>query len=176
MCIRDRKGKITKVAKYLNRLLMVSGLEPAAGESTDMVMIEPNCKIPFYMLVFIIVIGALIFGAMLLWNKLKKLERRVDMLQAYVTQLESEKETKSREESMAQDFMERIYRGLIFAGGHVEASSVASTDWDYLQYLEAVNRKHEGLRLRQRWRDQERIRGERGGSCLLYTSPSPRDA
>ena len=158
------KGKIMKVAKYLNRLMMVSGLELAAGETTDMVMIQPNYKIPFYMLIFIIVIGALVFGAMLLWNKFQKLERRVDMLQAYVTQLEAEKEKKSREESMAQDFMERIYRGLVFAGGHVEASSVASAEWDYLQYLEAVNRRHEGLRLRQRWKDQERIRGERGGN------------
>ena len=137
-----------------------------------MVMIEPNYKIPFYMLVFIIVIGALIFGAMLLWNKLKKLERRVDMLQAYVRQLEASKETKSREESMAQDFMERIYRGLVYAGGHVEASSVSGAEWDYLQYLEAVNRRHEGLRLRRRWRDQERIRGERGGSLERRRVPN----
>ena len=102
------KGKITKVAKYLNRLLMVSGLELAAGESTDMVMIEPNCKIPFYMLVFIIVMGALIFGAMVLWNKFKRLERRVDVLQAYIDQLEADKGKITREESMAQDFMEHI--------------------------------------------------------------------
>ena len=33
------KGKIMKVAKFLNRLMMVSGLELAAGETTDMVMI-----------------------------------------------------------------------------------------------------------------------------------------
>ena len=39
---RVENGKIMKVAKYLNRLMMVSGLELAAGESTDMAMIEPN--------------------------------------------------------------------------------------------------------------------------------------
>ena len=117
------------------------------------------------MLVFI-VIGALVFGAMFLWNKFKRLERRVDVLQAYIDQLEADKGNITREESMAQDFMERIYRDLVFAGEHVEAGSVSGTEWDYLECLEAVNRRHDGLRLRKRWRHQDQLRSERGGGLV----------
>ena len=46
--LKETEHQIMKVAKYLNRLMMVSGLELAAGKTTDMVMIEPNYKIPFY--------------------------------------------------------------------------------------------------------------------------------
>ena len=78
------------------------------------------------------------------------------MLQAYIDQLKADKGKMTREESMAQDFMERVYRGLIFAGGHVESGSVSGTDWDYLEGFD-------GLRLRKRWRRQGQLRSERGG-------------
>ena len=149
------KGKIMKVATYLNRLMMLGSLEL----NTDMVTIDPNYKIPSYMLIFIIVIGALVSGAMALWNKFKRLE------QAYIiNQLEADKGKITR----------RI-DGSRLHGAHLqglEAGSVSGAEWDYSEYLEAVNQRHDGLRLRKCWRHQDQLRSERGGGPEIRRLPN----
>ena len=52
---------------------------------------------------------------------------------------------------MTADYVERVHRGLINAGGRVEDPSVQVLEWRSLRYLEKVNRWHDGLRLRKRW-------------------------
>ncbi|CAK9012402.1 unnamed protein product, partial [Durusdinium trenchii] len=75
----------------------------------------------------------------------------------------------AQQNSMTADYVERVHRGLISAGGHVEGPEVQVLEWQSLRYLETVNRWHDGLKLRKRWKKVETIQGERlsGATAII---------
>eukprot|EP00913_Durusdinium_trenchii_P010720 g10058.t1 len=162
------KGKIMRVAKYLNRIILLSGLELAAGSKLEesYMDMEVNFTIPFHWMVLMVIFGFLMFAIVILWNKVQALEKRVIFL---INRIEMDSkshreavEQQDRENSMTADYVERVHRGLIVSGGHVEEPSVQRLEWQSLHYLEEINRWHEGLKLRKRWSKMEAIQAERG--------------
>ena len=63
---------------------------------------------------------------------------------------------------MIADYVERVHRGLLKSGGHVEDPSVQRVEWRSLEYIQEINKWHDGLKLRKRWRKMETIQEERG--------------
>ena len=160
------KGKIMKVAKYLNRIVFLSGLELAAGSKTDEGYAESTYISPFQWVILLIVFGFLAIAIVILWSRVQTLAKRVAFLQHRIEE-EAQAQQKfmdqwDKENSMAVDYSERIHRGLINAGGHVEDPSVQRVEWQSLSYVEEINRWHDGLRLRKRWDKMNVIQGERG--------------
>ena len=128
---------------------------------------EVNFTIPFQRMVLMVIFGFLMFAIVILWNKVKALEKRVVFL---INRIEMDSkshreavEQQDRENAMTADYVDRVHRGLIIAGGHVEDPSVQRLEWQSLHYLEEINRWHDGLKLRNRWNKIETIQEERGG-------------
>ena len=155
-----------KVAKYLNKIVFLSGLELAAGSKADESYVESHYMFPFQWVILLTIFGFLVFTIVILWSRVQTLAKRVAFLQHRVEEeaqaQQKYMEEQDRENSMAVDYTERIHRGLINAGGHVEDPSVQRVEWQSLKYVEEVNKWHDGLRLRKRWNKMEVIQAERG--------------
>lgn len=158
------KGKIMKVAKHLNRIIFLSGLELAAGSKLEDNYTEASyvIQIPFHWMAFLMVFGFLTFVIVILWSKVQALEKKVTFLQNRIEMDAHDNREAAQQNSMTADYVERVHRGLISAGGHVEGPEVQVLEWQSLRYLETVNRWHDGLKLRKRWKKVETIQGERG--------------
>ena len=160
------KGKIMRMAKYLNRIILLSGLELAAGNRVEENYIEINYMFPFQWWLGLVIFGFLMFAIMFLWSKVQSLEKRVAFLQHRVERCEQAHKDNiqqmDKENSMTADYVERVHRGLIKLGGHVEDPSVQRVEWQSLNYIQKINTWREGLELRERWKKMETIQQERG--------------
>ena len=163
------KGKVMKIAKYLNRLVLVSGLELATGAR-----VEPDLSEEVsYMdkLFYLIMIAAVIFMVWWIRRRFKDLENRIVILE---NELEAVKynhiSTANEQErvwSMQVDYTQRIHRALIYRGGYVEDHSIRDgLEWDTLKFLEKINRRHEGLHLKVQWDVVNQRRREQGESRI----------
>ena len=77
---RIEKGKIMKVAKYLNRIVFLSGLELAAGSKIEENYGEVSYVLPFQWMILLVVFGFLIFAIATLWSRVQALEKRITFL------------------------------------------------------------------------------------------------
>ena len=117
-------------------------------------------------LIALTIFGLLMFAIVILWSRVQSLEKRIAFLQHRVERGEQVHreaiEQQDKENSMTADYVERVHRGLIKSGGHVEDPSVQRVEWQSLDYIQEINKWHDGLKLRKRWRKMELIQGERG--------------
>ena len=101
------KGKIMKVAKYLNRIVFLSGLELAAGSKADESYGEGSYMFPFQWVILLVIFGFLVFAIVILWSRVQTLAKRVAFLQHRVeegAQIQQRSlEQQDRENSMTVD-------------------------------------------------------------------------
>ena len=51
--------------------------------------------------------------------------------------------------SMQADYAQRIHQGLNYVDGYVQDVSIKPEEWKKLRYIEKVNRRHDGLKLKK---------------------------
>ena len=149
------RSKIQRLAKLLNRILLLEGLEHVAGER---VSVQDETTVTNYsgwlwiFIVFLIaVIAVLIFGMYKLWKKLERMEARLQeviddvkvdgmMVGAYGHEAQ---------EGLAQvkKYVERVHRGLIKASGYVDEDEVREEDWRHWDYLQKTNKEFDMRRM-----------------------------
>ena len=132
------KGKVMKIAKYLNRLVFVSGLELATGARVEPDLSENTNYIE--KLFYIIMIVAAIFLVWWLRRKFRDLENRIVILESELEVAKhnhiSAGEEQERVWSMQVDYTQRIHRALVFRGGFVEDHSIRDgLEWETLKFL-----------------------------------------
>ena len=159
------KGKVMKIAKYLNRLVLVSGLELATGARVEPDLSESTSYID--KLFYLIMIAAVIFMGWWLWRRFKDLENRIVILENELEVMKYNHTSSSNEQervwSMQVDYTQRIHRALIYRGGYVEDHSIRDgLEWETLKFLEKINRRHEGLHLKVQWDVVNQRRQEQG--------------
>ena len=165
------KGKVMKIAKYLNRLVFVSGLELATGARVEPDLSEREGYGYIEKFIYLIMILAAIFLVWWLRRKFKELEQRIVILESelevhkYSTRSSLDEQEKVW--SMQMDYTQRIHRALIYRGGFVEDHSIRDgLEWETLHYIEKVNRRHEGLHLKVQWDVVNQRRQEQGESRI----------
>ena len=155
------RSKIQRLAKLLNRTLLLEGLEHVAGERVGM---EENVTVTnhsqwlwAFIVILMVVIAVLIFGIYQLWKKLERMETR---LQQVVDDVKVDgmmvgaygHETK---EAIAQvkKYVEKVHRGLIKASGYVDDDEVLMEDWRHWDYLQDTNKEFDMRRLDKQIKD-----------------------
>ena len=168
---RVEKGKVMKIAKYLNRLVFVSGLELATGARVGPDLSEGGNHGYVEKFLYLIMILAAIFLVWWLRRKFRELEQRIVILeselevQRYSTNSSLEEQEKVW--PMQMDFTQRIHRALIYRGGFVQDHSIRDgLEWETLNYLEKANRRHEGLHLNVQWEIVNQRRRGQGESRI----------
>ena len=78
---RFEKGRIMKMAKFLNRLVMVGSLELAAGSRVEVEIEEQISYSSWKVLLFFILLAMVAAGFALMWKKIKHLEWALRRLQ-----------------------------------------------------------------------------------------------
>ena len=141
-----------KIAKYLNRLVFVSGLELATGARVEPDLSEREGYGYIEKFIYLIMILAAIFLVWWLRRKFKELEQRIVImeseLEVHKYSTRSSLDEQEKVWSMQMDYTQRIHRALIYRGGFVEDHSIRDgLEWETLHYIEKVNRRHEGLHL-----------------------------
>ena len=151
------RSKIQKLAKLLNRILLLEGLEHVAGERVSMeenvIVTNHSQWLWTFIVVLMVVIAVLIFGIYQLRKKLEKMEIR---LQQVVDDVKVDgmmvgaygHETK---EAIAQvkKYVEKVHRGLIKASGYVD-DDVLMEDWRHWDY---TNKEFDVRRLDKQIKD-----------------------
>ena len=149
------KSKIQRLAKLLNRILLLEGLEHVAGErgEGDMTTQAHGSSGWTSMLIVILfmVIGVLILFIYKLWRKLERMEARLQSV------TEDEKVNgmmigaygHEAQEGLAKlkNYVQRVHRGLIKASGYVDDSEFGEEDWKHWNYIEDTNREFDMRRL-----------------------------
>ena len=108
------KGKVMKIAKYLNRLVFVSALELATGARVDPDLSENTNYIE--KLFYLVMIAAAIFLVWWLRRKFRDLENRIVIIESELEVVKhnhiSAGEEQERAWSMQVDYTQRIHRAL----------------------------------------------------------------
>ena len=155
------RSKIQRLAKLLNRILLLEGLEHVAGERVSMeekITVTNHTQwLWAFIVVLMMVIAVLIFGIYQLWKRLERMETR---LQQVVDDVKVDgvmvgaygHETK---EAIAQvkKYVEKVHRGLIKASGYVDDDEVLMEDWRHWDYLQDTNKEFDMRRLDKQIKD-----------------------
>ena len=114
---RIEKGKVMKIAKYLNRLVFVSGLELATGARVEPDLSESGRYGYFEKFIYLIMILAVIFLVWWLRRKFRELDQKIVILESELEvhkySTNSSLEEQERVWSMQMDYTQRIHRALI---------------------------------------------------------------
>ena len=149
------RSKIQRLAKLLNRILLLEGLEHVAGERSEFDMITPTEQSSGWMKVLIVilfmVICVLIFFIYQLWKKLERMETRLQRVtdDEKVNGMMVGAYGHEAQEGLAKlkKYVERVHRGLIKASGYVDDKEFGEDDWRHWSYIEDTNREFDLRRL-----------------------------
>ena len=164
------KGRIMKMAKFLNRLVMVGGLELAAGSRVEPVVEEEIPYLGWRILLTFIVIALVVAGFAWMWKRIKHLEWALRRLQDELDVQRADFSNSFNELeltwSMPADYAQRIHQGLIYMDGFVQDDSIKPEEWRKLKFIEKINKRHDGLRMKRQWGLVVQAREERGADGL----------
>ena len=153
------KGRIMKMAKFLNRLVMVGGLELAAGSCAAPEIEEEISYSDWKSLLFFILLAMVVISFTWMWKKIKHLEwalrRLQDELDAQRADFSNSLHEMELTWSMQMDYTQRIHQGLIYVDGYVQEASIKPGEWEKLEYIEKINKRIRGAtRERQQEEDE----------------------
>ena len=164
------KGRIMKMAKFLNRLLIVGGLELAAGSRDEQVIEEEVPYMGWRIMLVFIAVALVAAGFAWMWKKIKHLEWAMRRLQDELDVQRADFSNSFNELeltwSMQADYAQRIHQGLVYVDGFVQDESVKPEEWSKLKFMEKVNRRHDGLRMKRQWALVVQAKEERGADGL----------
>ena len=171
---RIEKGKVMKIANYLNRLILVGGLELAAGSRPTTELEKHSHSENAEGWLMFLCIGLLLGLMVWLFGKVKTLTTKIEVLES---RLREEKARESdwadwhnRQTSMAVDYIERVHEGLIKNGGFVDLSSIEPDDRKFMEFLEHRNRVKAGVLLSEQWKTVDMRQAEREGRPFINRS------
>ena len=155
------RSKIQRLAKLLNRILLLGGLEHVAGERVN---VEENVIVTnrsqwlwTFIVVLIAVIAVLIFGMYKLWKKLERMETKLQQVadDAKVDGMMVGAYGHEMKEAIDQvkKYVEKVHRGLIKASGYVDDDDVLMEDWRHWDYLQETNKEFDMRRLDKQIKD-----------------------
>ena len=155
------KGKINRLAKLLNRILLLEGLEQVAGnvmdESTTCLAVEERSTSSMARWVIGILILMVIFLAgvvYLLWKSLREVKEDLHELRQdcktdgmMISAIDYEvKESERKQEGVKEavqtlaEYIQKVHRGLIKIDGFVDDTEMKEEDWQHWDYLQKSNR------------------------------------
>ena len=109
-------------------------------------------------------------GFTLMWKKIKHLEWALRRLQDELDVQRADFSNSFNELeltwSMQADYAQRIHQGLIYVDGFVQDDSVKPEEWSKLKFMEKVNKRHDGLRMKRQWGLVVQAKEERGADGL----------
>ena len=136
--MRVSQVKISKLAKLLNRILLLEGLEQVAGMRDENMEIEPTRNYEWWWWFFIIVIVAvMVIGVVvtvaMMWKRIRMLESVIQQMKddshvdvmtqgAMTYEVEEKVKVVSKEVKELKVYAQQIRRGLVKASGYVDAT------------------------------------------------------
>ena len=168
------KGKIARLAKLLNRILLLEGLEHVAGnyvDEKDMCMVEENRSwssmaslAVSILLALVMILAGVIY---MLWKSLREVKRDLQELKEdcktdgmMISAVDYDvKEVKRQQDSekaamkTMAEYMLKLHRGLIKNDGFVDEGEMADEDWKHWDYLQRSNRNYNLQRLKAQAKD-----------------------
>ena len=153
---RIEKGKVMKIAKYLKQLILVGGLELAAGSRPAMELDKSGRSENVEGWLMFLFMGLLLGLVIWLFGTVKTLTTKVEVLNSRLREEKAREEDwmqwHNRQVSMAVDYVERAHEGLIKNGGFVDLSSIEQDDRRFMEFLEQRNRVKAGVLLSEQWK------------------------
>ena len=155
------KGKIDRLAKLLNRILLLEGFEHVAGNSMDesntcLAVEERSTSSMARWVIGILVLTIILLAGVvyLLWKSLREVkevlyELRQDcktdgmMISAIDYEVkESERKQEGVKEAVQTlaEYIQKVHRGLIKIDGFVDDTEMKDEDWQRWDYLQKSNR------------------------------------
>ena len=149
------RSKIQRLAKLLNRILLLEGLEHVAGERMETKEEIPATNHSWWLwivvMILCVMISVLAFG---MYKLVKRLERMEAKLQQVVDDVKVDGMMvgaygHEAKEGAAQlrKYAEKVRRGLIKASGYVDDDDVEAEDWRHWDYLQETNKEFNMRRL-----------------------------
>ena len=158
------KSKISKLAKLLNRILLLEGLEHVAGEMINpetqcstVTMTTASSSTPWTMWVIVIflvmIIGGLALASYKTWQKIKKimeeLEEMKEAKRVDGMMIDAFEHERKEEVAVLGSLIQKIHRGLVKANGYVDEEEFEDGEWQRWDYIQKSNRKLDFLKLKQ---------------------------
>ena len=148
--------KTSKLAKLLNRILLLEGLEQVAGSREENMEIELTKDDGwwwwfFITVIMVVMIISLVAVMAMMWKRIKMLEdviqqikddNHVDVMTQGALTYEVEEKVKEigKEVKGVKVYAQQIHRGLVKASGYVDATEFHEGEWKHWNYLQESNR------------------------------------
>ena len=150
---RVSRVKIQKLAKLLNRILLVGGLEQATASRTEGLeekVEKSNGIMMMVVVVMALMIAPLAWAVYKLWGIVEELKTKIADAKdsAYVNGVSTRAYVQGMREEMKEmkSYSQKIHRGLIKASGYINKEEVSEEDWQHWNYIQ---RSNEGFDLRR---------------------------
>eukprot|EP00913_Durusdinium_trenchii_P034869 g32617.t1 len=150
---RMNRVKIQKLAKLLNRILLVGGLEQATASRTEGLeekVEKSNGIMMMVVVVMALMIAPLAWAVYKLWGIVEELKTKIADAKdsAYVNGVSTRAYVQGMREEMKEmkSYSQKIHRGLIKASGYINKEEVSEEDWQHWNYIQ---RSNEGFDLRR---------------------------
>ena len=144
---RVNRVKNQKLAKLLNRILLVGGLEQAAASRTEGLeeKVEKNNSIMMMVVVVMaLMIAALAWAVYKLWGIVEELKIKIADAKdsAYVNGVSTRAYVQGMREEMKEmkSYSQKIHRGLIKASGYIDKEEVNEEEWKHWNYVQDSNK------------------------------------
>ena len=155
------KGKINRLAKLLNRILLLEGLEHVAGNSMDesntcLAVEETSTSSMARWVIGILVLMIILLAGVvyLLWKSLREVKEDLYELRqdcktdgTMISAIDYEmKESNRKQEGVKEavqtlaEYIQKVHRGLIKIDGFVDDTEMKDEDWQHCDYLQKSNR------------------------------------
>ena len=168
------KGKITRLAKLLNRILLLEGLEHVAGNYTtenDMCMVESKKNwsstaslVMGILLVLVMMLAGMVY---VLWKSLREVRddlrelkedcktdgMMIGAVEYEVKELARRQDSEKEAMKTLGEYMLKLHRGLIKNDGFVDETEMNDDEWKHWDYLQRSNRNYNLQRLKTQAKD-----------------------
>ena len=149
------RSKIQRLAKLLNRILLLEGLGHVTGERIEMEEKIPatnhNWWLWMIIMILCVMISALAFSMYKLVKKLEKMETKlqqvVDDVKVDGMMVGAYGHEAKEATAQLRKYVEKVHRGLIKASGYVDDNDVEAEDWRHWDYLQDTNKEFDMRRL-----------------------------
>ena len=158
------KSRINRLAKLLNRILLLEGLGQVAGEVAES---EAQCVTTpttatssttwwamwVIMIFLVMIVGGLAFAGYKMWQRLQRvLEDLEEMKEAQRVDgmmIDAFEHERKEETAVLGSLIQKIHRGLVKANGYVDEAEFEDGEWQHWDYIQKSNRKLDFLKLKQ---------------------------
>eukprot|EP00913_Durusdinium_trenchii_P032259 g30204.t1 len=144
---RVNRVKIQKLAKLLNRILLVGGLEQATASRAEGLeeKVERNNGLMMMVVVAMaLMILALTWAVYKLWGIVEELKIKIADAKdsAYVNGVSTRAYVQGMREEMKEmkSYSQKIHRGLIKASGYIDKEEVNEEEWRHWNYIQDSNK------------------------------------